>query len=74
MGKQAATAKYGINWNHHSNDDGTWSQDSVQSILLQEVRDELKKLNTLLGCRNFLDIPTRLRAIDRKLAVKKDAR
>lgn len=39
----------------------------VKDILLQEIRDELKQLNRLLGCRNFLDIPTRLRAIDREL-------
>jgi len=34
---------------------------------MEEVRDELRKLNALLACRNFTSIPTTLRGIRKDL-------
>lgn len=42
-----------------------------QIAALMDIRDELKQLNKLLGCRNFTNIPATLRAIQRN--TKKDA-
>ena len=39
----------------------TWEQ--VHAAILMDIRDELQKLNRLLGCENFLDIPSLLRMI-----------
>jgi len=35
----------------------------IQIAVLMDIRDELKILNNLLGCRNFTDIPFILREI-----------
>jgi hypothetical protein len=37
--------------------------DVVHSALLMDIRDELRRLNRLLGCTNFLDVPRTLRDI-----------
>ena len=42
-------------------DVATW--DGAQTAVLMDLRDELKKLNALLGCRNFTDVPQILRDI-----------
>lgn len=39
----------------------TWEQVSV--AVLMDIRDELKKLNTLLHCQNFIEIPRSLKKI-----------
>lgn len=51
--------------------------DSAQLCVLMDLRDELKKLNRVFECSNFLDIPRKLDRIDlntkkakRKKAVK----
>jgi hypothetical protein len=38
---------------------------SIHSALLMDIRDELKQLNTLLHCENFISIPRILRSIRR---------
>lgn len=43
----------------------TWEQASV--AVLMDIRDELKTLNALLRCPNFIAIPQKLDAIRRKL-------
>lgn len=35
----------------------------VQIAVLMDIRDELQTLNRLLGCHNFVQIPTVLRSI-----------
>ena len=40
--------------------------DSAQTALLMDIRDELKALNHLLSCSNFLSIPDSLRTIARQ--------
>lgn len=46
-----------------------WTQ--VQVALLMDIRDELKDLNSLLRCQNFLQIPRTLESIRRNTAKKK---
>lgn len=41
----------------------TWEQAGI--AVLMDIRDELQKLNALLGCHNFVSIPTVLRSIRR---------
>lgn len=64
-----ATSQYGADWTltPTTADGHTWSVDRIQIILLQEIRDELKKLNALLNCPNFVGIPGTLKGIRRKL-------
>lgn len=69
-----ASTKAGIDWNLWSDGTDTWATATIQLILLQEIREELKQLNRLLACRRFLDIPTRLKAIDRELKLARKAR
>ena len=59
--KMLASAKAGADWNLWSDDgEHTWPINAIQTILLQEIRDELKQLNALLHCRNFVGIPRQL--------------
>ncbi len=59
-----ASTKYAVDWKLHSSDGGhSWPKDTIQIILLQEIRDELKKLNTLLHCHNFVNIAKEMRDI-----------
>lgn len=36
----------------------TWEHVHVR--VLMDIRDELKKMNAILNCRNFIDIPSKL--------------
>lgn len=44
-------------------DDMTW--DKVNLAVLMDIRDEMKRLNRLFHCSNFLEIPHILRALKR---------
>ena len=45
-----------------------WEQAGV--AVLMDIRDELKTLNRLLHCQNFIAIPRKLDRIDKRLAKK----
>lgn len=47
------------------------SYDQVNAALLMDIRDELKTLNRLLRCPNFINIPSKLDAIRRNTAKPK---
>ncbi len=47
----------------------TWEQ--VGIAVLIDIRAELKELNSLLSCPNFLNIPRSLSSIDQKLTKPK---
>lgn len=65
---EPASNRYRKDWRINTRDDGYQIKfEEIQIVLLQEIRDELKKLNAVLNCRNFLLVPTTLRAIDREL-------
>jgi len=57
------------NWNLPTPAVDTWEQASA--AILMDIRDELKRLNTLLNCPNFVEIPIILRGIRRKLPAQK---
>lgn len=50
------------NWNLS---DPVHTYDEVQTAVLMDLRDELKKLNGTLQCTNFLNIPYKLDRIVR---------
>lgn len=62
--------KANIKWNLNTNYDGTTAIETVQAAVLMDIRDELQKLNRLLHCSNFTDIPHILRTIRRNTAKK----
>lgn len=45
--------------------------ESIYVSLLMDIRDELKALNRVIGCRNFREVPTILRGIRRHIAKPK---
>lgn len=47
------------------------SWDEVQVAILMDIRDELKRLNAVLHCGNFLDIPRKLDRIERNTKKKR---
>jgi len=55
-------------WKVIKDDDGFVTYDGAQLAVLQDIRDELKKLNQLLHCPNAVAIPTILRQIQRNTA------
>lgn len=59
------TRKKNISWSLRTNANGTTTIEAVQVAVLMDLRDELQKLNTLLNCQNFIDIPAILRTIRR---------
>lgn len=58
-------------WRVRANADGTLPWEAIKVAVLMDLRDELKALNRLLRCRNFLDIPNKLDRIHRKLPTRK---
>jgi hypothetical protein len=48
----------------------TLTTDRIQVVLLWEIREELKKLNALLHCQNFTEIPGTLKTISRKIPTR----
>ena len=71
--RRLASTIAGNDWNLYPSDatGNTWSNESIQIILLQEIREELKTLNALLRCHNFTNIPTTLRKIARNTTKEK---
>jgi hypothetical protein len=47
---------------------------AIHSALLMDIRDELQRLNSLLACRNFQQIPATLRAIQRNTTKRRRKR
>ena len=62
MAQIRASERYDRDWLLYSSDkEGlTFTIGRVNTILLHEIRDELKKLNALLSCSNFVRIPKTL--------------
>ncbi len=65
----AASSHAGTDWNlhitEHEDQSITVTTDRIQVILLQEIRDQLKWLNTLLHCSNTRKIPRELSGLRR---------
>ena len=52
-------------WNIDPKPDGTYCFDAASLAVLMDLRDELKRLNMLLHCHNFIAIPGILRDVRR---------
>ena len=64
MGKKLVYSGFqNQNWGVWSNADGTWDSDDVQRAILLDIRRELRKINTVLECKNTLRIPQMLAEI-----------
>lgn len=63
--KGASVARYkNVRWDLPGEEtDAVISNEAVNQALLMDIRDELQKLNRLLHCPKFTDIPHPLRAI-----------
>jgi len=61
-----------VAWNVWQEADGKYTAESVERAILLDIREELRQLNRLLHCSNFIQIPRTLRAIERN--TKKRAR
>jgi len=61
----SANRRKDANWILRENRDGTVVSDDARLAVLMDIRDELKTLNALLSCTNFVGIPTTLRTIAR---------
>lgn len=59
-----------LDWTLHMEGNG-WSIGQIQVALLNDIRTELKSLNTVLHCSNFLDIPHKLDRIKRNTTKKR---
>lgn len=59
------TRKKDMNWTVHPMDSGNFSYDAAQLAVLMDLRDEMKKMNSILNCPNFLEIPAVLQRISR---------
>jgi hypothetical protein len=52
-----------VSWRIRPNDGGDYSWEVAHVAILMELRDELKKLNSLTYCQNFTGIPQTLKSI-----------
>lgn len=57
-----------------TNEDGSSTTDTWQLAVLLSIRDELRRLNAVLHCSNFLDIPHKLERIKRNTTKKRKPR
>lgn len=48
-----------------------YSWDTVQAMLLMDLRDQLRTLNNVFRCHRFLDVPNKLERIARNTAKKR---
>lgn len=58
-------------WNLANKQDGKIHWDKVNLALLMDIRRELRKLNGVLHCKNFLAVPHKLDAIRRNTTKRK---
>lgn len=65
MGRKRAGRFKNLNWNLPSTEEGKLPKwDYVPIALLMDIRDELQRLNKLLGCANCVAIPRKLDQIE----------
>lgn len=74
MKKHLKTQGRDIDWHIYVNPDDTWSDSKVTIALLNDIREELKLLNAVLHCPNFMDIPHKLERIKRNTTKKRKPR
>lgn len=55
-------------WSVWRLEDGRYNNDAVMRAGLLDIRKELRKLNALIGCHNFVAVPRILRRISANTA------
>lgn len=60
-------------WQIYQTDEGKYNNEQVSHALLMDIRGQLQRLNMLLHCQNFQDIPAKLERIARQTKRKKKA-
>jgi hypothetical protein len=50
-----------VDWNLTGPNPATWQE--VEIAVLEDIRDELQRINGVLNCSNFLDLPRQVRLI-----------
>lgn len=63
-----------LDWSLYVNEDGTWNDSKIQIALLHDIRDELRRLNNVLQCPNFISVPSKLDAIVKNTRKKRKPR
>lgn len=58
-------------WSVWQLDNGKYDDTAVTRAILLDIREELKRLNSLLHCHNFTAIPFKLDAIKRNTTKKR---
>lgn len=71
MGTVSDKRKKDTNWLLNVLPNGSCPTGDAQLSVLMDLRDELKSLNGVLHCPNFLDIPRILRQVRRNTAKPK---
>ena len=72
--RQANRYKYrNSDWTLNEGTDGKSVINATEASLsvLMDIRDELKSLNRVIGCRNFMNIPATLRSIQKSVSKRK---
>lgn len=60
---------HNVRWPLWKTDNG-YDHEQVQLAVLMDIREELQRLNLLLHCQNFRDIPHILRSLNKRMAKK----
>jgi hypothetical protein len=72
MGKFVPHAEYANReWKLWLDDDNKFSQETVQCAILMDIRAELQRMNNILQCPNFVEIPSILRRVERNTKKRK---
>lgn len=61
-------------WHHEATQDGSAKAEDIDTACLIDIMRSLRSINRLMQCRNFIDIPRSLRAIERNTAKPKRKR
>ncbi len=69
----AETRWANVNWDVQT-PQGTVNWEGLHAAVLMDIRDELQKLNRLLSCQNFREVPEVLRGIKRNTAKPRKAK
>lgn len=76
--QRVASKMAGMDWNlaitEHDNGHISVTSERIAAVLLQEIREELKKLNAVLACPNFRGMPRDLRALGVEARAQRAAR
>lgn len=65
------SGEFNISYTKEPDGGSTWGIEQIQAVILADIRRELRTLNRLLGCVNFVNIPRTLKAIEKNTKKRK---